>query len=174
MIHISLADSALLLFLMLMTLLLVMFIGAVIVAPPAGPDPAHAAPEPPPPDPGPPARQPQTPAFPAGGLAAHTGSVVTHTAAPARLPPPGEASGGPLHPMRALGPTGLAFAGVALAVIGGLLFRRPVQGGMACSHHTGAICMQGFVLVTGTQVAGMVTALAGIALIFTAVVLALR
>ena len=45
---------------------------------------------------------------------------------------------------------------------------------MACSHHAGAICMQGFVLVTGTQVAGLVTALAGIALVFTAIVLALR
>jgi hypothetical protein len=76
--------------------------------------------------------------------------------------------------MRAVGTTGLALAGVALAVIGGLLFRRPVPGGMACSHHTGAICMQGFVLVTGTQVAGLVTALAGLALILTAVVLALR
>jgi len=173
--HLSLADGALLLFIVLMTLLLVMFIGAVIVAPPAGPAPAHApAPEPPPPDPGPPAGQPQTPASPAGGLAAHTGSVVTHAAAPARLPPRPTASSGPPHPTRAIGPTGLALAGVALAVIGGLLFRRPVQGGMACSHHAGAICMQGFVLVTGTQVAGLVTALAGIALVFTAIVLALR
>jgi hypothetical protein len=152
--HISLADGALLLFLVLMTLLLVLFIGAVIVAPPAGPAPAHApAPEPHPPDPGAPARQPQAPGSPAGGSAV---------------------SSGPQHPSRAIGPTGLALAGVALAVTGGLLFHRPVQGGMACSHHTGAICMDGFVLVTGTQVAGLVTVLAGIALIFTAVVLALR
>jgi hypothetical protein len=73
-----------------------------------------------------------------------------------------------------VGIAGLALVGVALTVIGGMLFRRPVQGGLACSHHTGAICVQGFVLVTGTQVAGVVTALAGLALFFTAVVLALR
>jgi hypothetical protein len=76
--------------------------------------------------------------------------------------------------MRAVGIAGLALAGVALAVIGGMVFRRPVPGGLACSHHAGAICMDGFVLVTGTQVAGAVTALAGIALLFTAVVLAVR
>jgi hypothetical protein len=72
------------------------------------------------------------------------------------------------------GIAGLALAGAALTVIGGMLFRRPVQGGLACSHHTGAICIQGFVLVTGTQVTGVVTALAGIALFLTAVFLAVR
>jgi hypothetical protein len=41
-------------------------------------------------------------------------------------------------------------------------------------HHTGAICMDGFVLATGTQVAGVVTVLAGLALLLTAVVLAVR
>jgi hypothetical protein len=73
-----------------------------------------------------------------------------------------------------VGVAGLALTGVALTVIGGIFFRRPVQGGLACSHHAGAICVQGFVLVTGTQVVGVVTALAGIVLLFTAVVLALR
>jgi hypothetical protein len=73
-----------------------------------------------------------------------------------------------------LGIAGLALAGAALTVTGGMLFRRPVQGGLACAHHTGAICMDGFVPVTGIQVAGVVTALAGIALFVTAVFLAVR
>ena len=56
--HIALAGGVLFWFLVSLTLLLVMFIGAVIVAPPAGPAPTHArapepsAPEPPAPDPG--------------------------------------------------------------------------------------------------------------------------
>jgi hypothetical protein len=50
--HIALADGALFWFLVVMTLLLVMFIGAIIMAPPAGPAPTHAmAPEPPAPEP---------------------------------------------------------------------------------------------------------------------------
>lgn len=49
-----------------------------------------------------------------------------------------------------------------------------MPGGMACSHHTGAICSDGFVVLSATQVLGGVMALAGIALFFTAVVLALR
>jgi hypothetical protein len=179
--HIALADGALFWLLAVMTLLLVMFIGAIIVAPPARPAPTHArapeppAPEPPAPDWGLPARQPQAPAFPAGGPAAHAGSVVTHATAPAPSPPPPKPSSEPPPRLpRAVGIAGLALAGVALTVIGGMLFRRPVQGGLACSHHTGAICLQGTVLLTGTQVAGVVTALAGIALFFAAVFLAVR
>jgi hypothetical protein len=169
-------NAGLLLLLALMTLLLVMFIGAVIVAPPAGPAPTHApAPERPWPDPAPPGRQSPAPAFAAGPLAAPAGPVATHATAPAPWsPPPGPSSEPPLRLPRAVRTAGLALAGLALAVIGGILFRRPVQGGLACSHHAGAICMQGFVLVTGTQVAGVAIALAGIALLFTAVFRALR
>jgi hypothetical protein len=174
MIHTALAHSALFWVLVVMTLLLVMFIGAIIVAPPAGPAPAHAAaPDPSWPDPGPSAGQPYAPASPADGLAADAGPVVTHAAAPAP-PPPKPSSEPPPRLPRAAGIAGLAVAGVALTVIGAMVFRRPVPGGLACSHHTGALCMDGFVLVTGTQVAGAVTVLAGIALFFTAVVLAVR
>jgi hypothetical protein len=179
--HIALTGGVLFWFLVGLNLLLVMFIGAVIVAPPAGPAPTHArapeppAPEPPAPDPGRPARQPPAPASPAGGLAAHAGPVVTRATAPAPWPPLAKPSS-ELPPWlpRAVGIAGLALTGVALTVIGGMLARRPVRGGLACSHHTGAICMQGFVLVTGTQVAGVATALAGLALLLTAVVLAVR
>jgi hypothetical protein len=172
----TLVNEALFWSLAAMTLLLVMFIAAIIVAPRASPAPTHAmAPEPPAPDPGASARQPQAPASPADGLAAHTGSVVTQATAPAPWPPPPKApSEPPPRRLRAVGIAGLALAGVALTVIGGTLFRRPVHGAVACSHHTGAICLQGTVLLTGTQVVGVVTALAGIALFFTAVVLALR
>src|SRR5438093_889677 len=99
-----------------------LFIAAVIAAPPAGPAPTHArAPEPPTPDPGPPARQPQAPASPAGGLAAHAGSVVTHATAPAPWPPPPKPSSEPPpRLLRAVGIAGLALAGVALTVIGSM------------------------------------------------------
>jgi hypothetical protein len=174
--HIALADGALFWFLVVMTLLLVMFVGAIIVAPPAGPAPAHAPTlKPPAPDPGPSAGQPQAPAFPAGGLAAGADPVVSYATTPAPRPsPPKASSEPPPRLLRAVGITGLGLAGVALTVIGGTLFRRTVHGAVACSHHTGAICLQGTVLLTGTQVAGVVAALAGIALCFTAVVLALR
>jgi hypothetical protein len=74
--HSALVNSALFWFLAVMTLVLVLFIAAVIMAPPAGPVPAHGPPPEPPapdpswPDPGPPAWRPHAPAFPAGGLAA--------------------------------------------------------------------------------------------------------
>jgi hypothetical protein len=179
--HIARAGGVLFWFLVGLTLLLVMFIGAVIVAPPAGPAPTHArapeppAPEPPAPDPGRPARQPPEPPFPAGRLAAPAGPVVTRATAPAPWPPPPKPSSEPPPRLpRAVGIAGLALAGAALAVTGWMLFGRPVQGGLACSHHTGAICMDGFVLATGTQVGGVAIVLAGLALLLTAVVLAVR
>jgi hypothetical protein len=176
--HTALVNDALVWSLAVMTVLLLMFLYAVIVAPPQGRDPTEApVPEPPAPSPGPPLRRPQAPAFPVGtgGEATGAGFVATQAAAPAPLPPPPEASSEPpLRRVRAVGIAGLAFAGVALAVIGGLLFRYTVQGAMACSHYTAAICMDGFVLLTATQVLGAVIALAGIALLVTAVTLALR
>jgi len=176
--HTALVNDALFWSLAVMTVLLVMFLYAVIVAPPQSRVPTETpVPEPPAPPPGPPVRRPQAPAFPAGtgGLATGAGFVAAQAAAPAPLPPPPEASSEPpLRRARAVGIAGLAFAGVALAVTGGLLFRNTVQGAMACSHHTAAICMDGFVLLTGTQVLGAVIALAGITLFGTAVVLALR
>jgi hypothetical protein len=176
--HTALVNDALFWSLAVMTVLLVMFLCAVIVAPPQGRAPTEApVPEPPAPSPGPPARRPQAPALPAGTGRPATGAgfVATQAAAPAPLPPPPEASSEPpLQRARAAGIAGLALAGVALAVIGGPLFLRRVHGAMACSHHTAAICMDGFVLLTATQILGAVIALAGIALFVTAVTLALR
>src|SRR5438552_527209 len=96
--HTALVNDALFWSLAVMTALLVMFLYAVIVAPPQGRVPTEAAvPDPPAPPPGPPARRPQAPAFPAGtgGLATGAGFVATQAAAPPPLPPPPEASGEP-------------------------------------------------------------------------------
>jgi hypothetical protein len=48
------------------------------------------------------------------------------------------------------------------------------RGATACSHEADAICSQGFVVLAATQVLGGATLLAGIALFFTALYLALR
>jgi hypothetical protein len=61
-----------------------------------------------------------------------------------------------------------------MAVIGGWLFLRTSPGAMPCSHQAAAVCSQGFVVLTATQLLGGAIALAGIALVFTALFLALR
>jgi hypothetical protein len=48
------------------------------------------------------------------------------------------------------------------------------QVAKACLHQAVAICLDGFVLLDATQLAGGVIALAGIGLIVTAIVVALR
>ena len=57
---------------------------------------------------------------------------------------------------------------------GGWLLLRTGRGATACSHQVAAICSQGFVVLTATQVVGGAILLAGIALFFTALYLALR
>jgi hypothetical protein len=45
---------------------------------------------------------------------------------------------------------------------------------MVCSHQAVAFCSQGFVVLTATQLLGGAIVLAGVALVFTALFLALR
>ena len=66
----------------------------------------------------------------------------------------------------------LAIAGLAAIVIGGWLFLHIAHG--ACSHQAIEVCSQGFVLLTGTQLAGGAIAVAGIGAVVVAIVLALR
>ena len=68
----------------------------------------------------------------------------------------------------------LLIAGLTMAVIGGWLFLRTPPGAMPCSHQAAAICSQGFAVLTATQLLGGAIALAGIALVFAALFLALR
>jgi hypothetical protein len=65
----------------------------------------------------------------------------------------------------------LAIAGLAAVIIGGWLFLHIAHG--ACSQ-TIEVCSQGFVLLTGTQLAGGAIAVAGIGSVVMAIVLALR
>jgi hypothetical protein len=48
------------------------------------------------------------------------------------------------------------------------------QGAVRCSHQAAGVCSQRFVLLNATQALGGAIALAGIALVFTALFLALR
>ncbi len=63
-------------------------------------------------------------------------------------------------------------AGLIIAVPGIWLFLSTGTG--ACTLQAAAVCVQGYVLLTTTQIVGGALALAGITLIFTAAVLALR
>ena len=70
--------------------------------------------------------------------------------------------------------TALTIAGLAGVVIGGWLFLHIAHGAAACSHQAIEICSQGFVLLTGTQLAGGAVAVAGMGALVMALVLALR
>jgi hypothetical protein len=178
--HTALVDGVLFWLVVAMALLLVMFIYAVVTAPPQGAAPAEPpalewpAPELPAPAPALPAGWPLAPASPAGaaGLSGDAGYAARHAPAAAPVNPPAKASSGPRW-----GPAGasiLAVAGLATAVTGARMFIGPGQAAMACSHHAIAVCLDGFVLLSATQLAGGVIALAGIGLIVTAIVVALR
>jgi hypothetical protein len=164
-----------------MALLLVMFIYAVITTPPHDAAPA----EPPVLEPAAlewtarasalSAQRPLAPASPAGvtGQPGGTGDPARHSpaAAPVISPPP-KASSGPRW-----GPVGasiLAIAGLATAATGARMFVGLGQAAMACSHQAIAVCLDGLVLLSATQLAGGVIALAGIGLIVTAIVVAMR
>ena len=70
--------------------------------------------------------------------------------------------------------TALTIGGLAAVVIGGVLFLRIAHGAAVCSTHAIQICSQGFVLLTGAQLAGGAIAIAGITALVIAIVLALR
>jgi hypothetical protein len=68
----------------------------------------------------------------------------------------------------------LGIAGLAATVSGGWLLLGTSHAAVACRHQRFAICSLGSVVLTGPQVLGCAIALAGIALGFTALWLALR
>jgi hypothetical protein len=74
--------------------------------------------------------------------------------------------------LRSWSAAALAIAGLAAIIIGGGLFLHIAHG--ACTHQAIEVCSQGFVLLTGTQLAGGAIAVAGIGSVVVAIVLALR
>src|SRR5215472_38728 len=70
--------------------------------------------------------------------------------------------------------TALTIGGLAAVVIGGVLFLHIAHGAAVCAHQAIEICSQGFVLLTGAQLAGGAIAMAGIIALVIAIVLALR
>jgi len=175
MIHANIADGAAFFGVAALTLLLMMFVYAVITADPEEATRTEAALMPPPAlSPPPlPVREPQTlasPAFPTEGRPAR-----------ADLAPQGAAASVALQPGVSPGPQrGSAsalfylIAGLALAVIGGGMFFRTGQSVTVCANQVLAICSDGFVVLHAAQLLGGALALGGIALISTAIVLALR
>ena len=173
--HAALVNDVLLWLVIVMALLLVMFIYAVIAAPPQGAAPA----EPPALDspalaPALPARRPLVPVSPAGAAGLSGDAVYRARHAPAAAPviSPSKVSSG-----RRWGPVGasiLAIAGLVITVAGAGMFVGTGHAVKACSHQAAAICLDGFVLLDAAQLLGGVIALAGIGLIVTAIVVALR
>jgi len=94
--------------------------------------------------------------------------------APATGPAHRTAASGASRTLPSWSATVLTIAGLAGVVIGGWLFLHIAHGGAACSRQAIEICSQGFVLLTGTQLAGGALAVAGMGALVMAVVLALR
>jgi len=172
----ALVDGVVFWLVVVMTVLLVMFIYAVITTPRQDAAPA----EPPVLEPSAlewtarPAQRSLAPASPAGvtGQPGGTGYPARHGHAAAPVISPPKVSSGPRW-----GPVGasiLAIAGLATAVTGAWMFLGPGHVVKACLHQAVAICLDGFVLLDAAQLAGGVIALAGIGLIVTAIVVALR
>jgi hypothetical protein len=152
--------GVLFLMLALLALLLVTFIYQIVTTPVAAVDAptlVRSAAAPPAPAPVLPARQPRAGTFPAGSR-------------PAR----GTARPGAARGLRSRGAAGLTIGGLAALVIGGWLFLRIAHGAVACSPRAIEVCSQGFVLLTGTQLAGAAIAVAGVVSVVVAIVLAQR
>jgi hypothetical protein len=179
--HAALVNDGLLWFVIFMTVLLAMFVCAVVVTPPEQADrSSEEHPLGPPASPPPaslaalPARRPPAPTSPAGpaSLSGGTGYAARHTPAAA---PVISAPKAPRGPRRAPAlASALGIAGVAATVIGGWLLFGTSHAPVACRHQGVAICSEGFVVLTGAQVLGGAMAVAGIAVGFTALWLALR
>lgn len=93
------------------------------------------------------------------------------------------AATGPAHPTAAAGASrtlpswsasALTIAGLAAVALGGWLFLHIAHGAAVCTHQAIEVCSQGFVLLTGTQLAGGAVAVAGMSALVIAIVLALR
>ena len=68
----------------------------------------------------------------------------------------------------------LTIVGLAAVALGGWLFLHIAHGAAVCTHQAIEVCSQGFVLLTGTQLAGGAVAVAGMSALVIAIVLALR
>jgi hypothetical protein len=92
----------------------------------------------------------------------------------ATRPTPGTSPQGASRSQHPRATAALAIAGLAALTLGGWLFLHIAPGGAACSPNAIEVCSQGFVLLTGTQLAGDAIAVAGIAALVTAIVRAVR
>jgi hypothetical protein len=174
MIHANLVDSGVFFGVAALTLLLVMFLYAVITAHPeeAARTEAPLAQSPvlaPPPLP---VRGEQAFAPPAEtGRPAGTDYAARHGASASVTSPPVVSRGSQRRPAAALL---FLIAGLALAVIGGGMFFGANQAVTVCANQALAICLDGFVVLHPAQLLGGALAIGGIGLVSTAVVLALR
>jgi len=177
MIHANLVDSGAFFGVAALTLLLLMFLYAVITADPqeAARTEAPLAQSPvlaPPPLP---VRGEQAfapPAFPAEtGRPAGTDYAARHGAPASLTSLPVVSSGSQRRPAAALL---FLIAGLALAVFGGGMFFGTGQDVTVCANQALAICSDGFVVLHPAQLLGGALAIGGIGLVSTAVVLALR
>jgi hypothetical protein len=182
MIHANIAESGVFFGVLALTLLLLLFLYAVITADPQEaarteatliPSPALA----PPPLPVRGSRTPAPAAFPGeAGRPAGPGYAATHAAAPvtsagsvASLPQvPGDSQRGAAAALLFL------IGGLVLAVIGVGMFFGAGKDVTVCSKQVLAVCSDGFVVFHAAQVLGGAIAVGGVALVSTAIVLALR
>jgi hypothetical protein len=174
MIHANLVDSGVFFGVAALTLLLMMFVYAVITA-----DPEEAArteapltqspvlAPPPLPVRGGQAFAPPTQTGRPGG----TDYVATHRAAASVTSPPGVSGGSQRGSAAAFL---FLIAGLALVVVGGGMFFGTGQNVTVCANQALAICSDGFVVLHAVQLLGGVIAVGGIGLVSTAIVLALR
>jgi len=174
MIHANLVDSGVFLGVAALTLLLMMFLYAVITA-----DPEEAARTEAPlmqsavlPPPALPVRGAQTLTPPMFPTEARPGAdhAATHGAA-AVTSPPEVSMGSQRGPVAAFL---FLIAGLALTVIGGGMFIGASQNVTVCANQALAICWDGFVVLDTAQIFGGALAVGGIALVSTAIVLGLR
>jgi hypothetical protein len=170
MIHANLVEGGVFFGVAALTLLLMMFLYAVITA-----DPEEAARTEAPlmqsavlPAPALPVRGAQTtpPMFPAEARPG-TDYAATHNAAAVTSPPDVSRRGSAAAFL-------FLIAGLALTVIGGGMFFGAGQGVTVCANQALAICSDGFVVLHTAQLFGGVLAVGGIAFVSTAIVLALR
>jgi hypothetical protein len=169
MIHANLVDGGVFFGVAALTLLLVMFLYAVITADPQEAAPAEASsiqspalPPPPLPVRGGQAGAPPAEARPGGDY------VATHRAAAVTSRPEVSGRRGPAAAFLFL------IAGLALTVIGGGMFFGTGQDVTVCANQALAVCSDGFVVLHTAQILGGALAVGGIAFVSTAIVLALR
>lgn len=152
--------GVLFLMLVVLALLLAAFIYQIVTTPVAAVDAptlVRSAAAPPAGAPAPPVSLPRDPTVPAV-----TGPATGTSARDASRRP------------QSRGTAALVIAGSAAVIIGGRLFLRIAHGTAACSHQAIEVCSQGYVLLTGAQLAGGAIALVGLSTIVIAAVLALR